>query len=277
MVQASAAHPGIPDFPSWLEANPGIAVLACAAGCEGALPGPLRLAATPGGGAVALARVCDAGPECVAATVQDWAGGYRISFSAHGAFAGAAMPPMHAEATVLAALRAMSSRFAERGYPAPLLSFAPGGERHSDGFHPLLPTGLSVDAETAGAMVLAAQAAADAGAARIAPAAVLPDLWKNGLPVYDLRLRRAELSAVLEMHSGDPDKVEALLVERGCLGGQNHFLLVDGVGLEAFHVTWMKAPGGSVAQDVWPRGGASVQAAPEFMRLREPGPAGRLN
>jgi len=261
-----------PPFSHWVAANGGLASLLSEAAAGRPLQGGMRLVAAPNGAVLAVARVCECGPENVVATVHDWVGGFRVTFAAASGGT-AAMLPIAAEASVVAALRAIGEKLEERGLPMPFMTFVPGGAKAGAGHNPTLPVLVALDQETVSAAHAAAAAASAAGAIRVADPALAPDAWHLGEPVYDLRVAPETLEKIFAAQPSGLRTVTPVLVHRDTVGGGSHFLLTDGQPQPAGWATWSKAPEqGAVAMDTWAHGVFQIEAAPLLLAERGPPP-----
>jgi hypothetical protein len=261
----------------WLELHPGMVSLMTACSQASPFAGGLRVVALQNGDALVAARVCECGPESHVASIQDWAGGYRLSVAGPGGSA-AALRPIPSEHAVTATLHAMGNSLALRGMPAALTEFAPGGKLFSAAFTPLLPTVLNFDNESMMPIIKAAEQASESST-RISQGALVPDAVHLKLPVYDLRLVEPNLLERLVQAAGaDVDQVKPLLVLQTCMGGSSHYLLVDGVQGSLACITWARAPGeNSFEHNVWPNQVAVVEEAPVFLADRTQPTAAQFN
>ena len=251
-------------FASWLEANPGLVSAATQISLMGPLAGGLRLVALQTRALALVGRVCAVGPEAPVAMIHDWAGGFRLSL--RGPAASMAMPPVQAEGVVAAGVAALAANLEKRGYPAPLLHFAPGGLRHSPDFSPLAPAWLGIGPDTFEEVLAAIQAAAATGGhARVAQPALIADFRHGGMPVFDLRVPSQAVEALRARNEPGIAEARPVLVKRGSLGGDDHLVLADGSPLEGGWRTWTVSPDADVAVDVWPGDRYEVTDAPEFM------------
>ena len=259
----------------WMELHPGQVSLLAALSGEGSLGGGIRLLGMQNGDIAVVGRICQNGPESRIAGIQDWAGGYRVTFGIGNG--SASLPPIPTEAAAVAAIKALAENFSAKGMPAPLVDFAPGGKMHNPQFSPLLPTNLGVDGGTLKLMIEAATAAA-ATSVRVAPGALVPDTTFNGLPVFDLRIDPKVRDPFVQASGADPDLLQPLLVRQQGIGGAVHYLLMDGVQGPQAATTWCASPDRmNFEAQVWPKELAATEVAPLFVADRQQAQATRLN